>query len=592
VPQLRKSLQRFFVFQVNLADDLAHIVVTFSQDSCATKSKEIAPQQEKEHEAKKLAPDESVVVVEATLEDVLSIPCSVLFPDEYDIHGASAKDLVVKKNHGSADYVEQTNRSGSVDDGPETSSDSRDAKSKTDDCLSAESSEHAGATSVQTGDKVETVPSCLPVSADSEAEAKSVEEPMDAEIASNGVDVTDKLNDVTNTSDDVVAKSSDALKQPNGPRDAQVKKEVVEIPESKCGETSVEKSENPPALCNGTQSDDGSVSEKSVTDAVNVKHTEIKTEADAAAPGDVKAEKPHSGLSAVDCTNSDEVKNKKQPTPSRVTCRVDEVLEERNVVLLEDEALASDGSMSHMLSGSVLSRTRSKCEELASRLQCISNILRGLSFIPANAKELCQHRNLMRAASGSLLLRHKHRTRPRPVPAHDVSDTEVDQDDAAEGVPESSTTDNVEASSLLSAKKRRTADLFAPAAVASRRDREICTEHGPRPPLSSTVFQDNDPTMNKAYSEPWWWDCVNRLREDSLVILCNVATSLDLSKLPDDNTALAVLEACLHWTGCPSSDASDPLTPNLRLVLEVIFIIGPGVHKTCHAFPAGHAAGS
>uniref|UniRef100_F6U2A4 SWI/SNF-like complex subunit BAF250 C-terminal domain-containing protein n=1 Tax=Ciona intestinalis TaxID=7719 RepID=F6U2A4_CIOIN len=151
--------------------------------------------------------------------------------------------------------------------------------------------------------------------------------------------------------------------------------------------------------------------------------------------------------------------------------------------------------------------------EVSRRLECLSNIIRGLSFVPGNANELCRQRELMRALSGTLLLRHKHRTRPRHASPHSESATVLDSDENTE-----------------------------------------------------------------VYTAPWWWDTVRRVREDSLVILSNIAHSVDLSELPDDHVAMAVLEACLHWSVCPSSDASDSfsssrsrrmLSPQ-RLALEIL----------------------
>lgn len=65
---------------------------------------------------------------------------------------------------------------------------------------------------------------------------------------------------------------------------------------------------------------------------------------------------------------------------------------------------------------------------------------------------------------------------------------------------------------------------------------------------------------NKVYSDTWWWDCVQQLREDSLVALANMSPYLDLAKLPDDGTVLAILDSCMHLVVCTSAEAQDPFS--------------------------------
>ena len=75
----------------------------------------------------------------------------------------------------------------------------------------------------------------------------------------------------------------------------------------------------------------------------------------------------------------------------------------------------------------------------------------------------------------------------------------------------------------------------------------------------------------------WWWDYLNMLRENTLVIFANVCAQLKLDKFPDE-ISLPVLEGLVHWVVCPSSCASDPLPTvspisvlsPLRLVLEAM----------------------
>lgn len=77
--------------------------------------------------------------------------------------------------------------------------------------------------------------------------------------------------------------------------------------------------------------------------------------------------------------------------------------------------------------------------------------------------------------------------------------------------------------------------------------------------------------------DEWWWDFLNVLRENTLVIFANICAQLKLDIFSDE-ICLPVLEGLLHWVVCPSSCATDPLptvAPTsvlspLRLVLEAM----------------------
>ncbi|XP_078618726.1 AT-rich interactive domain-containing protein 1B-like isoform X1 [Branchiostoma floridae x Branchiostoma japonicum] len=77
--------------------------------------------------------------------------------------------------------------------------------------------------------------------------------------------------------------------------------------------------------------------------------------------------------------------------------------------------------------------------------------------------------------------------------------------------------------------------------------------------------------------EEWWWDCLELLRENVLVILANIAGNMDLSIYPE-SISLPILDGLLHWTVCPAACAVDPfatvseksqLSPQ-RLALEAL----------------------
>nr|CAB3222863.1 AT-rich interactive domain-containing protein 1A-like [Phallusia mammillata] len=507
--------------EVDLQDDLSHIVLNISRVAHPTSSQKKSPDV-----------DQSLVVVEATLEDVLSIPCSVLFPDEYDIHGGSTMD----------EDTNEVPKPAADEDQDKSEEAPKPAEEKTKEQTTSLDDD------VSKSDVTDVDVSKSDVT-DVDV-AKKVEEKVNAETKSCD-DVSDKLNDVTNKSGDITVKF-DVIKKHNN----------VTVEEG--GEEIKIKEENEKdgyPMCNGIQSDESSSDAKSSNDAgmevdpapVVEDAAGIKQEVEEVKNPESDKEKPDDVILP--------------PPSSRVTYRVEKVLDERNVILLEDEALASDGSMSEIFSGSVVpSKTCNKLEELSNRLQCISNIIRGLSFVPTNSRNICQHRSLMRAVSGSLLLRHKHRTRPRHVPTNEEESSKDEgtvfkdhreQTDVGGRIP---STKYFLKSSDFAAKKTRTSELFAPDTGKS----DFSETSKKRPLFSATVFDEDDEDCRKAYSDPWWWDCVHRIREDSLVILSNVAHALDLSKLPDDHTALAVIEACLHWSVCPSSDANDTFYGKLR----------------------------
>ncbi|NWY00918.1 ARI1A protein, partial [Nothoprocta ornata] len=86
--------------------------------------------------------------------------------------------------------------------------------------------------------------------------------------------------------------------------------------------------------------------------------------------------------------------------------------------------------------------------------------------------------------------------------------------------------------------------------------------------------QDQGVSCNKV---EWWWDCLEMLRENTLVTLANISGQLDLSPYPE-SICLPILDGLLHWAVCPSAEAQDPfptlgpsavLSPQ-RLVLETL----------------------
>ncbi|KAJ8789544.1 hypothetical protein J1605_022071 [Eschrichtius robustus] len=95
-------------------------------------------------------------------------------------------------------------------------------------------------------------------------------------------------------------------------------------------------------------------------------------------------------------------------------------------------------------------------------------------------------------------------------------------------------------------------------------------------PLTSEKEEEQDQGVSCSKVE-CWWDCLEMLRENTLVTLANISGQVDLSPYPE-SICLPVLDGLLHWAVCPSAEAQDPfstLGPNAvlspqRLVLETL----------------------
>lgn len=101
--------------------------------------------------------------------------------------------------------------------------------------------------------------------------------------------------------------------------------------------------------------------------------------------------------------------------------------------------------------------------------------------------------------------------------------------------------------------------------------------HPERKQAPLTYEKDEDSDEGVGQREEWWWDCLELLRENTLVTLANISGQLDLSVYPE-SICLPLLDGLLHWAVCPSAEAQDPfptlgphsaLSPQ-RLVLETL----------------------
>lgn len=101
--------------------------------------------------------------------------------------------------------------------------------------------------------------------------------------------------------------------------------------------------------------------------------------------------------------------------------------------------------------------------------------------------------------------------------------------------------------------------------------------HPERKQAPLTYEKDEDSDEGVGQRDEWWWDCLEVLRENTLVTLANISGQLDLSIYPE-SICLPLLDGLLHWAVCPSAEAQDPfpslgphsaLSPQ-RLVLETL----------------------
>ncbi|XP_015447389.2 AT-rich interactive domain-containing protein 1B isoform X4 [Pteropus alecto] len=103
-------------------------------------------------------------------------------------------------------------------------------------------------------------------------------------------------------------------------------------------------------------------------------------------------------------------------------------------------------------------------------------------------------------------------------------------------------------------------------------------EHPERKRAPQTYEKEEDEDKGVACSkDEWWWDCLEVLRDNTLVTLANISGQLDLSAYTE-SICLPILDGLLHWMVCPSAEAQDPfptvgpnsvLSPQ-RLVLEAL----------------------
>ena len=187
---------------------------------------------------------------------------------------------------------------------------------------------------------------------------------------------------------------------------------------------------------------------------------------------------------------------------SSLTCIQDitMVTEELNILMLErlkqgwDEESYDPEAL--QLDQSPMCNISEFKNDISDRCLCISNIFRSLSFVPGNDVELAKHRGVMLLLGRLLLLHHIH---PRRLPPK--------------------------------VKK---------------------------PDIAALVENDDSSSGFDMKFREWWYDMLETLREDTLVIVANISGQVNFKDLPQE-VCFPVLDGLLHWAICPSACAQDPL---------------------------------
>ncbi|XP_039759780.1 trithorax group protein osa-like isoform X6 [Pararge aegeria] len=183
------------------------------------------------------------------------------------------------------------------------------------------------------------------------------------------------------------------------------------------------------------------------------------------------------------------------------------VLKRRRLEDYEDECYTRDEPSLNLVSESR--------DALAKRCVALSNILRGLTFVPGNEAEFSRSGAFLALAGKLLLLHHEHAPRAARARAYER-------------------------------------------AARDEADAELCCS-------------------SLRGAAEWWWDALAALREDALVCCANIAGSVELAGQPEA-VARPLLDGLLHWAVCPAAVAGDappgagaasPLSPR-RLALEAL----------------------
>ena len=179
--------------------------------------------------------------------------------------------------------------------------------------------------------------------------------------------------------------------------------------------------------------------------------------------------------------------------------------------------------------------------ELINRCTAISTIFRNLSFVPGNDIELCKNNVFLKILAHLLVFKHKHKiviNKNSENGTHNNSDQEDSSDEDEDEKINHFVLDQEYNCIKELAKK----NLFYKSSKQN----------------SQTVSSDN---------VEWWSECVQLLRENTLVTIANVSAALNLNNL-DEEVIELYSHGLLHWSICKSHDAQDsmPTTSDTSLL--------------------------
>lgn len=249
-----------------------------------------------------------------------------------------------------------------------------------------------------------------------------------------------------------------------------------------------------------------------------------------------------------------------------VKSKIEKALSLNNIVLIESEAVGDEGHVRKDWVGATLGKQwKKRQQEVASRAECVMNIVRSLSFLSSNHRVMLKQEKLMRLLSGLMLIRHKHRT----LASRSGISSEL-------ALKVNNANNPLEAHKINNSYVINEYSWFRP------------SENSPaKIPKSTRWVLHKTPSNNKksesdsvrpvleteqVYNDTWWWTTVRKMREDAMVTMCNLAQKCEISNL-EDEVAYNILDSCLHWTICTSSEAQDPFNAVQSGSNPLVFLI-------------------
>ena len=181
-------------------------------------------------------------------------------------------------------------------------------------------------------------------------------------------------------------------------------------------------------------------------------------------------------------------------------------------------------------------------EQLWKRCECLSNILRGLSFVTGNDVEFCQHPGMLVILGKLLLLHHYHLICSKGKKPFATAASPM---------------------SLLTGKSPEDEGRTEKAGGGMVVEKDSSVFFAPKMEENQQYQHRQQQHFSPAVDQ-WWWDCLNTLREDTLVILANISGQLDLSVFPE-MISFPIIDGLLHWLVCPSSVATDPMPESSKV---------------------------